>query len=607
MHAEKEKAATTEARLSRYMQLKSWYLARLRKRALEQHDKNLTPAALINADRSLIESLVLASKTDLAVKEQEKTEVQDYRLPAYGLILALLYLALLNSMGGNVLECSKAYFSIFPASLLGKTDIQTLQSKAGWLPAAISFFGFTAAALFASAPSFLRAIKQKSNHLLLRALLLQALAIAPFLAALFLAADSGSSSASALNILFSLSAWSGLLSSILAFHLQKTVLEPEIKLLEELASKADVERLNGNFLETAIRQVEELINQRNELSNRETLIADASPDLLFVLNQDSIILASNWTVQSLLGFLPEEIVGKPLSNLVLSLDLNTVNDSLAKAKSSKQGVSFDCRMLTKLRKAADLRWHLEYSATENCYFASAQDISDEKTLERAKKEFVAMLGHDIKVPLTSSLLSVQVLLQGVYGDLSSSSKNSLVNVETSLKRLILLLEELLEFEQLSAGQMKLSSSPISLLKLLNEALSEVTGQAENKAIKLILEAEDRQIVADYGKLLRVVVNLLSNAIKFSPKETSVLLSAAVTRSGNIEIRVKDEGPGIAAEYQKLVFERYERLAATAKEEGSGLGLAIARAIVESHGGMIGVESEPGKGSTFWLTLPNSKS
>jgi signal transduction histidine kinase len=214
-----------------------------------------------------------------------------------------------------------------------------------------------------------------------------------------------------------------------------------------------------------------------------------------------------------------------------------------------------------------------------------------------------MLGHDIRIPLASALLTVQALEHGIYGEVTESTEHMLREVELSLKRLVKLLEELLEFEQFSSGTMRLELAPLSTEQLVSQAISELSGQAQKKKIAIEAGGDKVELDGDQGKLLRVLVNLISNAVKFSPAGTKVTVLTKRSRSGSVELRVKDEGPGIAPEYQKLVFERYERLESTSHEQGSGLGLAIAKSVVESHGGMIGVESVVGEGSTFWFTLP----
>ncbi len=135
-------------------------------------------------------------------------------------------------------------------------------------------------------------------------------------------------------------------------------------------------------------------------------------------------------------------------------------------------------------------------------------------------------------------------------------------------------------------------------------MKELSAQISSKQLKLKVELQPCEINADPTKLLRAVINLLSNSVKYSPAGSELLVLASV-KSGILEFKVKDKGPGVAAENLNLIFERYGRVQSKENQqiEGTGLGLPIAKSVIESHGGIIGVESEQGKGSTFWFNLP----
>jgi len=229
-------------------------------------------------------------------------------------------------------------------------------------------------------------------------------------------------------------------------------------------------------------------------------------------------------------------------------------------------------------------------------------------IERMKRESNAMLGHDIKIPLTSISCSLTLMKMGVYGKVPDSFCDVINRVENSAKRLIALIDELLDFEKLADKKMPLSLAKIDIETIARRALDETEGQSSSKEVEVSLVFEKANLETDEEKILRVLINLTSNAIKYSPIGGEVAITGKKFPE-HFEIRVKDQGPGIARENHSMIFERYARVAneGAPAMEGTGLGLAICKAIVESHGGLIGVESKPGSGSVFWFTLPLSGS
>ncbi len=197
-----------------------------------------------------------------------------------------------------------------------------------------------------------------------------------------------------------------------------------------------------------------------------------------------------------------------------------------------------------------------------------------------------------------------MLGKGFFGTLNEEGRESVRTAEESVQRLIALVNEILDAEKLESGSISIAPQKTNLEKILSMAANAVSALAEAKKIRIDKEKMDVDITADTNRLVQVVVNLLSNAIKFSPPNSKVQLYAKL--NGNmVEVSVEDNGRGVPSEHHQMVFERFHQVSpGDAKEKGgTGLGLAICKAIVEAHGGSIGVESEPPGGSRFWFTLP----
>lgn len=233
------------------------------------------------------------------------------------------------------------------------------------------------------------------------------------------------------------------------------------------------------------------------------------------------------------------------------------------------------------------------------------DMSDALTeAQEVRKAFVAMVSHDLRSPLTSLGGFLELLEMGVMGDLSPQATDGVERARRNVNRLIRLINDLLDLEKMESGSIKLNIGEASMLSVLDHSIESVRTLAERGQIEIAREYKDVNVSADSDRLIQVVVNLLSNAIKFSPPNETVILR--LTSSANaVEVRVIDKGRGVPEKYQTLVFERFKQVEESdySSKGGTGLGLPICKAIVEQHGGSIGVDSEEGKGSQFWFTLP----
>jgi signal transduction histidine kinase len=228
---------------------------------------------------------------------------------------------------------------------------------------------------------------------------------------------------------------------------------------------------------------------------------------------------------------------------------------------------------------------------------------------RSKDQFLSNISHELRTPLNSIIGFTDLLLTQDLGGgpLSDQQRDFLDTVARNGRHLLELINELLDLQRIAAGRMELRPEPVELPALLAEAAGSVQAQAQQRRHALVVEpAEALRVLADRGRVRQVLLNLLSNAIKFTPDGGRITVGAAPTNGGAAaRIAVTDSGIGIAPEDQAKLFQEFVQLDASAsrKYEGTGLGLALSRRLIELHGGAIGVESEVGRGSTFWFTLP----
>jgi PAS domain S-box-containing protein len=243
------------------------------------------------------------------------------------------------------------------------------------------------------------------------------------------------------------------------------------------------------------------------------------------------------------------------------------------------------------------------------------DMSEQKAAEMRKQEFLRMVGHELRTPLTAILGLIELALRDIKRrptSLALEAEELLGQIDQKLRLACgqvdvetRLVEDLLEVSRLEMHQFTLSLHQVNLVTIVQETLA--GHQAANKRdIELILPTEELVPVnADAGRIGQVLTNYLTNALKYAPVDQVICVRLEVTETV-AQVVVRDQGPGLTAEQQQRVWERFYQGAASGHQgpdRGLGLGLAIAKAIVEQHQGQVGVESAPGLGSTFWFTLP----
>jgi PAS domain S-box-containing protein len=232
------------------------------------------------------------------------------------------------------------------------------------------------------------------------------------------------------------------------------------------------------------------------------------------------------------------------------------------------------------------------------------DVTESLALARMKDEFVSTVSHELRTPLTSIRGALGLLVGGATVGLEPTARRMLEIAETNARRLVRLIDDILDIERMESGRAPLHVADVDVGDLVQQAADTMRALADQAQVTIALELQPSAAVADADRILQVLTNLISNAVKFSPPGATVTIT--VERVGDVvEVRVDDEGRGVPEDRLATIFERFEQVDMSDSRErgGTGLGLAICRSIVEHHGGRIGVTSAVGRGSTFWFTLP----
>ncbi len=238
------------------------------------------------------------------------------------------------------------------------------------------------------------------------------------------------------------------------------------------------------------------------------------------------------------------------------------------------------------------------------YGITLRDVTKEKELDKMKLQLLSTVSHELRTPLASIKgFTTTLLRQDVEWD-EDAQREFLEIIDQESNRLTELIEDLLDMSRMEAGALSIEKEWTDIRRLLQEAIAAIRLHAGKHAFVLDIAAKIPSITADPRRIRQVVHNLLQNAVKYSPGGGQITVRATPSPR-YLTIQVSDEGLGIPQEYHDRIFERFFQVdsASTRRTGGSGLGLAICKSIVEAHGGRIWFESEPGKGSTFYFTLP----
>ncbi len=353
---------------------------------------------------------------------------------------------------------------------------------------------------------------------------------------------------------------------------------------------------------------QELMRSNETLRARESAlrsIVASSLSGIVTLSRAGAIASVNAAAERILGFKEEELLGRDVVSLLPELPENI-------AEFQRRSVDASLGKVTEWPvRRGDGRIIMvelalfEFETAEGKQLAgNIQDVSEKREVERMKREFVATVSHELRTPLTSIRGSLDLLTGGVFGQLPGGAEEVATIALRNTTRLITLINDILDLERLDSGKLELHFGAAEAGTMMLAAVEAVRAFAEQNGVAIEVLPSPAIVRADADRLIQVLVNLLSNAVKFS-EAGSVVRVEARQEDEELLFRVEDHGRGIPSDYLQRVFDRFQQVESSDSRTkgGSGLGLAICKAIVEQHNGSIGVISEEGTGSVFWVRLP----
>ncbi|WP_276348285.1 PAS domain S-box protein [Daejeonella sp. JGW-45] len=348
------------------------------------------------------------------------------------------------------------------------------------------------------------------------------------------------------------------------------------------------------------------IKQAEEKGAKLAAIIESSDDAIISKSLEGIITSWNASAQRLFGYTESEVIGKSILMLIPEDRQDEEPLILARLRRGERVEHFETKRITKDKKIIDLS--LTISPVKDSkgniigFSKIARDITSKKQEEERKNDFIAIVSHELKTPLTSVKSYIQVLLAKAKKEGLDFSVNALTRAEAQTNKMTYLINDFLSLARLEEGKIRLNKEAFTLYPLLEDLASDAQFLAAGHIIEL-KNCEDIVVNADKDKISQVLINLISNAIKYSHKGSTIIIGCE--KHGDlVKVYVSDEGVGISKSDQKRLFERFYRVESEKMKtvSGFGIGLYLVSEILKYHDSKIAVESEEGKGATFWFEL-----
>jgi PAS domain S-box-containing protein len=348
------------------------------------------------------------------------------------------------------------------------------------------------------------------------------------------------------------------------------------------------------------------IRKGEEKSAMLAAIIESSNDAIVGKGLDSVVTSWNKSAEEMFGYKAEEIIGQSIMKIIPQERQHEELNIITKIKNGERVEHFETQRLTKDHRLLDLSITVSPIKNKQGQIIGAskiaRDISEKKQEEARKNDFIAMVSHELKTPLTSMRAYVQLLLakEKEAGDTFRTSVLTRAGVQA--KKMSAMINDFLSLARLEEGKISLKFEEFDLKQVIDETVLDAQFLSTNHHIQ-VSECHNITINADRDKIGQVLMNLLSNAIKYSPKGGDIAIDCE--KVGNrVKISVTDHGIGISEKDQKKLFDRFYRVQNERVKtvSGFGIGLYLVSEILKYHDSKIEVESEEGKGSTFYFTL-----
>ncbi len=294
-----------------------------------------------------------------------------------------------------------------------------------------------------------------------------------------------------------------------------------------------------------------------ETRRKELAILDVATDVICSLDKRYKFTAIGDAALPAWGLEPDDLLGRSLISLHTKECEPVIRAALESIAQVETDTQFDSQLICKDGSVKDILWKVSWVNATQSYYCVAHDISERRAAERMKQRFISIASHDLRTPLSSISAILTILTSGGKGELPERAGQVLTKADASLERLMDLIRDLLDLEKLEAGKVVMSMGAVSAMDVCSDSCDSLEFLAKSLDVKIVRPFNDAALYADERSLVRVLINLLSNAIKFSPRGSTVTL-ALKNLGAMTEFSVIDQGVGIAAADQEMIFEKFSQ-------------------------------------------------
>ena len=361
--------------------------------------------------------------------------------------------------------------------------------------------------------------------------------------------------------------------------------------------KDEISQLAQTFNTMSVRLNDQISDLKTERATFEAVLQKMTDGVLIV-DEQGLVQLVNPAAEKMFNIFSGHTVGKPLIEVVRHHQPAEMWQR-CQATGEPQRVDFEVGHRLSLQGIATSL----SPAISGSILLLFQDLSRQRQIESMRRDFISNVSHELRTPLAALKALTETLQSGALED-PPAAHRFLQQMETEVDSLSLMINELLELSRIESGRVPLNLASSRPIDILTPAYERLSLQAERAGLTFNLECSTDlpPVLADATRIQQVLVNLLHNAIKFTPSDGKVTVSA-IQQGQAVRFAVADSGIGIDSDDLPRIFERFYKVDRSRATSGTGLGLAIARHLVEAHDGRIWVESEVGRGSTFYFTLP----
>jgi PAS domain S-box-containing protein len=373
---------------------------------------------------------------------------------------------------------------------------------------------------------------------------------------------------------------------------------------------AVVASLFGFLIGRGRRLNNRLAFEHQETAARQRAIFDSATDAILLINPSGSIETINPAAERMFGYTADELLRRDISTLI---DIAPGDGAFLERLGIRDGQLQKTELIDLNGRDAhgepvpvDVALGILPLPDGIHIVAALRDAAGRKEIDRLKDDFISTVSHELRTPLTSVVGSLTLLRSGVAGPLPPEAQRLAEIAETNSQRLIRLINDILDIDQIRKGRMAFDYAVIDLRDVMTKAIHAMQGLADRRSITIDTRTPSAPVMAcaDADRLVQVAGNLLSNAVKFSPEGSTVTFELIEGREDHV-IQITDTGPGIPPEFAKNIFHRFARGGHPSRQfiAGTGLGLAISREIVRSHGGEISFENRNEGGARFAFSVP----